>query len=496
MASNNIVRNILISFASLLTFSACTKVGTTDLGLGLLPSLDYYNTKDTSLEVITMTADYPDTLRVFTGDYHVIGSITDDAVFGTTKATMFFQLKPDYFPFFIPGLTDSLVVDSAVLILSYKGFYGDSTKPVVINVRRIDANTPLRVDSTKYPSNYPELYPMQTDMALAAPYTLDFTHARDSVYNKFEAAVNQIRIPLNMSFANLLMKGYDSNGAYHSDTTLRSYFPGFALSTDPSSNKNVLIQISLLDTNTKLALYYKSTSANTSVYQRDTAVVNFKFSVFDNGDVNFIKRNTAGSEMARHINQNLNDSLVYVQTSPGTMVKIKIPGLKAFKNKIIHRAELLALQVPASKGANSLEPYLLPPNYLFLGAYDSVNKVIRNVPNDFDGITGTATLSHFGGRVQYKSLNGYDNVATYNFSISRYVQGVISRSDSVFDFRILAPVNDSIQFVPPHPYNTNSGVVNYLSTSSGNQPAMGRVRLGGGTHSKFRMRLHIYYSDL
>lgn len=496
MASNNIVRNFFISFSFILVFSACTKVGTTEMGLGLLPSLDNFNTKDTLLDVITMTTDYPDTLRVFSGDYHVVGSITDDAMFGTTKATMFFQLKPDYFPFFVPGLRDSMVVDSAVLILSYKGFYGDSTKPVVLNVKRIDANTPLIVDSLKYASNYPELYNLRADVAIANPYTLDFTHVRDSVYNKFEAAASQIRIPLNKTFADLFIKGFDSTNAYHSDTTLRNYFPGFALTTDPSTNKNVLVQISLLDTNTKLALYYKSTSSNTSSYKRDTAVVTFKFASTDNGDANFIKRNTTGTELAKHIDKNVSDSLVYVQTSPGTMVKVKIPGLKSFSNKIIHRAELIAEQVPSSFGVNALEAKLAPPNYLFLGAYDSVAKVIRNVPNDYDGVTGTETLSHFGGKVKFKSINGYDNVATYNFSIGRYVQGVISRSDSVFDFRILAPVNDSIRFVPPRPYNTSSAV-NYLSASSaGNQPAMGRVRLGGGTHSKFRMRLRIYYSDL
>ena len=90
---------------------------------------------------------------------------------------------------------------------------------------------------------------------------------------------------------------------------------------------------------------------------------------------------------------------------------------------------------------------------------------------------------------------GYDKVASYNFNISRYVQGVISRTDSMFDFRILAPVNDSIMFVPPYPNNKAAGV-DYLSSSLGNQPAIGRVRLGVGKHSRFRMRLHIYYSDL
>jgi len=466
------------------------------MGLGLLPSLDYFNTKDTSLDVITTTVDYPDTLRISGYDNQIVGSITDDELFGTTKASMFFQLLPNSFPFYIPGKRDSLEVDSAVLILSYKGFYGDSTKPVVLNLKKIDNNTPLFIDSPRYASNYPELYNLQTNTVLANPYTLDFTHARDSIYNRFEAAANQIRIPLNDATARMFIRSYDSAHAYKSDSALRSSFPGFALSTDPSSNKNVLLQISLSDTNTKLALYYKSTSSTSSTYKRDTAVAYFKFRVYGNGYANFIKRNTIGSELNNHLRNHISDSLVYVQTSPGTMVKVKIPGIKSFKNKIIHRAELIAQQVPSNGGAFSIERYLLPPRYLFLGSYDSSIQKIRNVPNDFNGTSDAAAMKQFGGQVQYKTIDGVDNIATYNFSISRYVQGVISRSDSVFDFRILAPVNDSIQYVYPRPQNTLPATTNFLTSSLGNQPAIGRVRLGGGAHSKYRMKLHIYYSDL
>jgi hypothetical protein len=104
-------------------------------------------------------------------------------------------------------------------------------------------------------------------------------------------------------------------------------------------------------------------------------------------------------------------------------------------------------------------------------------------------------MDRFGGKLVYKSLNGYPKVASYNFNISRYIQGVISRSDSLFDFRIMAPVNDSITFVPPYPNNKQAGV-DYLTSSLGNQAAVGRVRIGGGKHSRFRMRLHVYYSEL
>jgi hypothetical protein len=226
-------------------------------------------------------------MRVYGTDDHVLGNITNDPIFGTTNASMYFQVKPSFFPFFIAGNKESLVVDSAILILAYKGFYGDTSKPVKVQLKRISAATPL--DAFKlYASNYPELYNLKTDQNLGET-TVDFSKIGDSLITRFEASKNTIRIKLSKSFATQFLKDFDSNNAYRSDTTLRAYFPGFALSADESANKNVLLKINLLDTNTKLALYYNTNStASNATSERDTAVVNFKFSIYSNGDVNFI----------------------------------------------------------------------------------------------------------------------------------------------------------------------------------------------------------------
>jgi hypothetical protein len=117
------------------------------------------------------------------------------------------------------------------------------------------------------------------------------------------------------------------------------------------------------------------------------------------------------------------------------------------------------------------------------------------VPNDYQGTVNTTQFDRFGGKRIYKSIQGFDNVASYNFDISRYMQGIVSRKDTIFDLRLFAPVNDSIKYVPAYPNNLQAGT-DYLTSSLGNQAAMGRVRLGGGKHSKFKMRLHVYYSDL
>jgi hypothetical protein len=491
MAFINIVRRVTyFTIAATLLFS-CTRISTSELGLDFL-SQDAISTRDTILDVETETVVMEDSLRIYPSDQQVLGDITNDPLFGSTSASLFLQLKPGFYPFFIRGTKDSIIVDSAVLILSYRGFYGDSSKPVKIYINKIDPATPLTVGKL-YASNYPNAYGIRKGVSAGNPKIFDFANARDSIKDRFENARNQIRLRLNQSIAVELLKTFDSNGVYRNDTTFRNAFSGFALTTSPADNHNALIRIALLDSNTKLALYY-STSATGSV-TRDTLVTHFRFTYSTAQNANFIQRNRAATEIASHLNGFAKDSLVYVQTSPGTMVKIKVPGLKTFENKIIHRAELIAEQVPDAARLTTTDSYMTAPNFLFLGVYDSASKQLRSVPNDYQGVVNPQLLAQFGGYKISKSLNGFSNVATYNFNVSRYVQGLIARKDSLFDFRLFAPVNDSIKFVQPYPFNKIQST-DFLTTSLGNQPAIGRVRLGGGSHSKFRMRLRIFYTNL
>jgi hypothetical protein len=428
MAFINIVRRVTyFTIAATLLFS-CTRIGTSELGIDFF-SQDAIGTKDTILDVETETVVMEDSLRIYPTDQHMLGDITNDPIFGTTSASLFLQLKPGFYPFFIKGTKDSIIVDSVVLILSYKGFYGDSSKPVKIYVNKIDPATPLTVGKL-YASNYPNAYGIRKGIALGNPKLFNFENAKDSINDRFENATRQIRLRLNQSLGTELLKTYDSNGAYRNDTTFRNAFSGFALSTNAGDNHNALIRLALLDSNTKLALYY-STSATGSV-ARDTLVTHFRFNYYTAQNANFILRNRAASEIASHLNGFAKDSLVYVQTSPGTMVKIKVPGLKTFDKKIIHRAELIAEQVPDAARLTTTDSYMTAPNYLFLGVYDSATKQLRSVPNDFLGLVNTQLLAQFGGQKITKSLNGFSNVATYNFNVSRYVQGLIARKDSLY----------------------------------------------------------------
>jgi Domain of unknown function (DUF4270) len=475
-----------------LIFSGCTRITTTDVGSGLIPPIDGITTLDTTYSVITDSYDDLDTIRVYKSDTHVLGAITNDPLFGKSTGAIYFEVAANGYPYFMTGTKDSIKVDSAVLVLSYRGAYGDSTQPVKLNVYEINS---LMEQFRDYPVNYPSLFPISYNpSALAPTQTIDIRRLGDSVINRFEASKNQIRIKLNNSFAKRMILDYDSTNAYKSDSILRTYFNGFAVIPDPSSPSNALLNINLADTNTKLALYYTTATSASTV--RDTVVSYLRFNAQTSGHANYISRNRTGSEVVGHLSPTPKiDSLLYVQSMPGTGVRIRVPGLQNLSNRIIHRAELITEQVP-DDAHPGVDNQMLPPRYLMLSIYDSVYQHKRNIPNDFV-VTSLAgpNISEMGGYITYKSTQGYDQVAAYNFNISRYVQGIASRSDTAFNLILTAPSNDSLYYSAAYP-NQSTRNIWMMTPTYGNIVSNGRVRLGGGNNTRFRMRLRIVYSKL
>ncbi len=167
-----------------------------------------------------------------------------------------------------------------------------------------------------------------------------------------------------------------------------------------------------------------------------------------------------------------------MQSAPGSYVSIKIPTLDTFGNKVIHRAELLAIKIPsASDGIFS------PPSRLIL---DRTNKLTPDtafmLQNDLVAdATGNIGFSAFGGTLLS------DN--TYRFNISRYVQSIVTKHEPNDTLRLYAPLRTTIY---------NSTFKTYLVIPVIDAIAKGRVVLGGGSHadSLMRLRLRIIYSNL
>jgi len=233
----------VIAIAIFSCLYACTKIDSTIIGSDLIPPGYRVNTIDTILNVETSNFLEENTPRVYKTNDHVIGAITNDPLFGNTTASAYFQLKPATYPFYFPGKKVDLTVDSAVLVLSYKGVFGDTTIPQTWNVYEVDKNSEFRYDSA---------YPVNTKIpaaSLLGTKSLDIRTFNDSIRYPFDSSINQIRIRLDGNFARRFIKDYDTTStggltnAYQNDSLFREKFAGFAVV--PQGNGNALIRVNL-----------------------------------------------------------------------------------------------------------------------------------------------------------------------------------------------------------------------------------------------------------
>ncbi|HWC53236.1 MAG TPA: DUF4270 family protein [Chitinophagaceae bacterium] len=464
--------------------AGCQKINdATTLGSDLIPAVDNVSTFDTTLSVETyngLFTNLDDSTVIGSGAEHFAGYISNDPLFGKTSATMYLELKPDFpFTFGFGKKIDSLIqLDSVVLVLGYTRTYGDSLSPMSLRVREIDQASDFRYDSNYLVrSNNFVLGSTLGSANGIIPANLD-----DSIKVFQDTTLKQLRIPLDNSFGMRILS-YDST-VYATDSAFRSKFKGFAVVPDALSG-NALLGFNLQDPNTKLAFYYHYKNGAIT----DTAVVSYFNFGTTCAHANLIERDYTGSQMESYEGGTTPDDLVFIQNTPGSFATIKIPDLKLFPTRIIHRAELIAEQVydpsPVSDGIFAV------PDLLYLDAYDTAKQKFRTIPYDFilDPTAGPNYLD-FGtfGKTTVDVNN--NPITVWKFNITRYVQNYLTKKEPLYDFRLSAPFSTNDLFR----YDGVNDIYQFVSVNS--LIAAGRVRLGGGSHPTQRLRLHIIYSKL
>lgn len=482
-------KNLLFAFIAFVFISSCTKISNTEIGNGLIPPIDGITTKDTVLDVLTFNNKL-DSIRISKYQEMVLGNIDNDPVMGKTKAIINAEFKPQYYPFYFEVSKDSLTLDSAVLVLGYVGLWGDSTNPINLKVYEISQTSFLKTDSV-----YPNTASMNIANELGQATIADPRRLTDSIFPRQEQAKNQIRIRLNNAFGNRLLKNYDSSNAYQSDAQFSSTFHGFSIV--PQAGSNTLLRVSLTDTNSKVALYYKYKRRDSS---GDTAVIRYYRPGATAGASNNIIRDRNGSESNAFLlnSATVPDSMVYLQSGPGNYIRIQTPGLSNISNRVIHRAELIMEQ---EAGDISNDGKFTAPN-LFLCATQAKTLTSKDsayrfyVPGDISVGQGgvVSNLGTFGGYINYKNDPFGRRVASYSFNITRYIQNIVTNKATakVYDLYLFAPVEDYVY--------AGDGLTSLypISSVAFNPPGVGRVKLLGGTSERKdrKMRLRIIYSTL
>ncbi|MEO8769067.1 MAG: DUF4270 family protein [Ferruginibacter sp.] len=508
--TNRIVSLALAGFLIIIFFSwSCTKLDTTTIGSDLLPAVDNINTFADTLDINTLQGVFDDSTKLTvsnTAENYVFG-MTNDPLLGQTNATLFLQLKPNFYPYYYGSTGDTLItIDSVVLCLAYKAIYGDTLTPIILQVNAVDPNQHDEWDSLGTYAN-PSLRkisygPAVTDVlgTSTSPLNLASLPLYHLIGKGKDSVINQIRIPLtnDVLIRNKLLTADSTIGIFSRDTLFRTGFNnGFAISM---TSGNALIYTQLSDPMTRLEIHYKR--KNGTAVPLDTSFSYFVYNNGANGDAS-PRRGAVADKILRTRNAlpNPGDQEIYLQTAPGTYASLKIPGLTNYPNRIIHRAEIIMEEIPTDPVSDG---YFKEPNYLYIDLVDSGTAKWKPIYHDLnpsylydpDYKSGLpyypsnqqVDFSYYGGTkklVADASAPGGTR-SNYSINITRYVQQIATKQTPNYELR-LYPAYDIIypQYaatVIPYP----------------NLIAAGRVRLGGGhpVDPKYRMRLRILYSNI
>ena len=458
---------------------SCTKIDTTNLGASLIPIVDNIHTFDTTFNVIVNNFDPVACDSVYRTDLHATGIIPNDPNFGKTTASIYLELKPQYYPFTFPASDkDSLIVDSAVLVLHYSHSYGDTLLAQKLQVYKL-------LDEFKIDTTYTTCNVFNYDNSfLLGEQAFIPARLADSVHAFREDASSQLRIRLSDSFAAGFIT--DSAAVFKTDTTFKNYFKGFGIIPDQVFGGNAINYFDLGNIDTRLSFYLRSSLANV----KDTSVVNFTFTSYS-GEANSVIHERGASEITGHLTHPAaGDSLIYIQTAPGSYAEIRIPGLTGLSNRVIHRAELIVEQAYSPV---SSDLHLTTPNFLYLDTKDtSTNGTYIPIPCDFTTVNQQPDFSYFGGARKLVDDGSGHPVSRYVFNISRYVQSIVTKETNNATLRLQAPYNIVNQASYTDRCNQLISPFNFPL----NNIAEGGVKLNGTNNTPGRLRLHIIYSTL
>lgn len=481
-------------FAILIIGYSCTKIDTTTLGSDVIPIVDNVNTFADTLDITSTQHIFDDTVRIFRTENHLLGKTTDP-LFGQTTASMFFEMKPAFFPYFFGQTLDTIIgLDSVVLSLSYKAMYGDSTIAQTLEVSEVALNTGGLWDSV-YQSR-PLSYEPTTNGILGSK-TVDIRDLKNTVKfaNGRDSSTNQIRIKLSYArMSQIFLLDSTRNGGnngFFNDSVFKTKFRGFGVRSVGAGN--ALMYINLNDAESRLEFHYR---------KRKNNIVDTTYSTFR--IVNGISQGTP-TVTANHVVRsrppyvlNTPASEIYLQTTPGTYALLKVDSLDSFKrtNRIVHRAEIFMQQLPDNFITDSIFP---APNFLYLDLKDTTT-ALNYKPIYYDLNPGVFYNPDNGNGVYYPvqidfaTFGGYQrrrtdevtrrSVAYYNFNVTRYVQRMLINNSTNYTMRLFSPYS----ILYPQ-YSTT--VIPY-----NNSLAFGRLKVGGGSHPVHPMKMVIIWSKI
>ena len=384
------------------------------------------------------------------------GGYRDDKL-GKIQSTAFVQFGVD--SYWYPDA--EAVFDSVVLLLPYSGYwYGDTTATSTLSVHQVTEEFVLQSLPLYWTDegNYPYF-----NASVGLFNTTDFRYTTSSLGTKsFKPKPNStdtIRIRLSDDLGNAWMReAKTESNFFRAYSEFQQNFQGIAINEKSAtaasmyglSAAGAMIRVYYREyVDEALAPKYKNLTYNSVYYQYNKI----------SGD----RTNTPLSSLQpgnKEISTTLTGDEAYVQSGVGILTKVEFPYIKDLYNVndllLINNALLVIEPID-----ETYEPTTQLPEYLTLFQTNETNVPLASLYSDYSTTD------------QYASItldNEYGETSGYTFSITQYVQSLVN-----------------VNYAGKPALFISTPLTELRSNVS-------RAVLGGGKHSKYRMRLKIYYT--
>lgn len=356
---------------------------------------------------------------------------------GKIKEQRFGEMKASFYTNFRLTVTGfdpegSVALDSAFFYFKYDNTYGPLLENISLEVYEL--NQELNTDNFTTNAEVLNTKPA----IIASVNNLNIEAGQDGV----------LKIPITQNFAEGFVNGFGTS-IFANNDGLKAYFKGIYVTIADNSGEDGLLYLNLTDNDTKFRIYFDAPNSVDSVYDfeitNQAAWLTQYTHDYADSDVEFLL-NTPQE----------NHETFYVSAYSGTKGIFQIPDLTVLENAIINKAEISFYQTDLG---NPLSSQFSPPLnlFLFLNNPDGAVNVLPGVSLN--------ELEDFGGQRALAEVNGLTTFQ-YKFNVTEYIQEIVNGSDISTDLSLSV-------------LNVNSG---------------DRIKLGGGNHPEFPVKLKILYT--
>lgn len=356
---------------------------------------------------------------------------------GKVREQRFGEVKASFYTNFRLTVTgfdpeSPISLDSAFFYFKYDNTYGSFLQPMDLEVYELNQKLNSN-DSLTNAENF-DIKPN----VIASISNLNIQSNQEGV----------LKIPVNQAFAQSFVDRFGTS-VFANNDGLEDFFKGIYVTVSENSGEDGLVYLNLTDDETKFSIFFNAPNSIDSIYN---------FEVTNQATwVTQYTQNYTSSEVEPLLNSsNENHETLYISAYSGTKGEVQIPDLSFLGNVIINKAQIAFFQSDLEDPLSNQFP---PPNSLFL-FLSNPEGTVSLLPG-----VSTSNLEDFGG-LRTLVDQGSNTTFKYEFNITEYIQQLVN----------------------------GSSISRNLSLSVLNVNSGDRVKIGGGNHPDFPIKLKILYT--